>query len=365
MTKKTRNLKSKLADKLPGKNKKQSQSLMVTNNNIEEYRKDILARGRKLKYPVQYSKKRLIIVSVIIVALAFAIFVVWLNRALYKEQQTGDFYYSVTKTVPLNVAKVDGYPVKYEDYLRRLRADIHYYVNREGRSFNSKEGKRELDFHKRQNLDTAEKVAYTRKLASEHNLKVTNGEVEAQVKKMRSSDQATDDDLTNTLKKFYGWTINDLKATTRDEMLERKVSYEIDTDAKDRIEDIQRQLKSTKSAKTGDAVKKFESIAKKSSDDASSKNNGGKVVAKDTDDDPTGILDQVKQLAVGQTSDIKQAKVNNENYYYIVRLDSKEDDKITYHVIMEKLTKLDDDFKKLQDSKKIEEYINVPKDNEF
>ena len=88
--------KTKIEAKLPG-GKKEPTSLRITNDNINEHREDILARGRKLKYPMQYSKKRLIIISVVVVVAAVTAFGLWLNNALYKQQQTGDFFFSVTK----------------------------------------------------------------------------------------------------------------------------------------------------------------------------------------------------------------------------------------------------------------------------
>ena len=89
-------LKAKLESKLP-KSKKAPTSLRITNDNISEHREDILAKGRKLKYPMQYSKKRLIVISIVVVVAAVTTFGLWLNNALYKQQQTGDFFFSVTK----------------------------------------------------------------------------------------------------------------------------------------------------------------------------------------------------------------------------------------------------------------------------
>lgn len=353
--KKARHRAGKLVDKLPGHHKK-AESLRITNDNLEEHRETILARGRKFKYPAQYSKRSVIIVSVVAAVVAVSAFSLWLNRALYKQQETGDFYYSVTKVLPLNVAVVDGQPVKYEDYLRRLRADIHYYLNREQRSFNSDEGRKELDYHKRKNLSVAEKAAYVDKIAEQKNISVSRDAVNAQIKQMREADGATEEELISTLQTYYGWTLDDFRSTIHDQLLEQKVAYEIDSDAKAKINKVEQRLK---------AGEDFATVAKAMSDDDASKANGGAISASANDQDPTGIVDVVKKLAVGQTSLVKQARVDNANYYYIAKLTAKDGDKIDYQIIMVKLNKLDKDFAQLNKQGKITEYIKVAKESEF
>ena len=342
----------RLGDKLPTK-KSAPKSARITNDTIEEHRADILAKGRKLKYPMQYSKKRLIIVSISVVVVAVIALGLWLNIALYKQQQTGDFYYSVTNILPLNVASVDGKPVRYDDYLRRLRADIHYYINREHRTFNSEEGENELNYHKRVSLEVAEKAAYVRKLAEQNNVTVDDATVDEQIKSMREANNETEEGLISTLQTYYGWTMNDYRATLRDQILEQEVSYVIDDEAKAEIEQAESRL-----AKGED----FAAVAAEMSDDESSKSNGGVVVAKTTDDDPTGIVDAVSNLSVGELSDIGRARIDNANYYYIARLDKKDGESITYSIIMVRLNKLDDDFAQLREQGKIKEYISVPDD---
>ena len=351
----TAQLKNKLSSKLPG-HRKTPVSLRITNDNIEEHREDILARGRKLKYPIQYSKRRLIVISLVVIVAATTAFGVWLNSALYKQQQTGDFFYSVTRVLPLNVASVDGQPVRYRDYLRRLRANIYYYLNREHRSFNSDEGERELNYHKRINLDSTEKAAYIEYLAEQNDVSVSDQDVSDAINAMREADGATEEDLISTLESYYGWTMTDFRSTIRDQLLEQAVAYAIDDEAKDKIEQIEEQLK---------AGQDFATLATQESDDEISRQNGGVVTAKASDQDPTGILETIKELSVGETSEIGQAQINNSNYYYIARLNSKDDENINYSIIMIKLNKLDDQFNQLRRDGKIKEYISVPSADSF
>jgi hypothetical protein len=55
----------KLLTKLPGKKKQESPS-RITNDTVAEHRERILAGGRRFKYPVQYSRHKLVINAVVI-----------------------------------------------------------------------------------------------------------------------------------------------------------------------------------------------------------------------------------------------------------------------------------------------------------
>ena len=368
-TPKKTKLKAKLESKLP-KSKKAPTSLRITNDNISEHREDILAKGRKLKYPMQYSKKRLIVISIVVVVAAVTTFGLWLNNALYKQQQTGDFFFSVTKILPLNVASVDGQPVRYQDYLRRLRADVHYYLNHEHRSFNSDEGEVELNYHKRKDLDVAEKAAYVEYLAEQNDISVSMDEVDAEIAAMREANGETEEGLISTLESYYGWSMSDYRLTTHDQMLEQAVSYAIDNEAKETADEVLERLQAgadfsvvAGNGTSGDTTQQTGSVS--SAQTLPNVQNGGTITAKTTDQDPTGVVQAVSNLSVGELTEVGKMRSNNTNYYYIARLDAKDGEDIQYSLILIKLTKLDDDFAKLRADGKIEEYISVPESDEF
>lgn len=366
----TAKLKTKLESKLP-KGKKTPTSLRITNDNISEHREDILAKGRKLKYPIQYSKKRLIIISVVVVVAAVTAFGLWLNNALYRQQQTGDFFFSVTKILPLNVASVDGHPVRYQDYLRRLRADVHYYLNHEHRSFNSEEGEVELNYHKRKDLDVAEKAAYVDYLAEQNNISVSMDEVDTEIKEMREANGETEEGLISTLESYYGWSMSDYRLTTHDQMLEQAVSYAIDDEAKETADEVLAQLQAGADFTTvaggtsGETAQQASSTSGSGVKTLSNVQNGGTITAKITDQDPTGVVQAVSELSVGELTGVGKMRSNNTNYYYVARLDAKDGEDIQYSLILVKLTKLDDDFAQLRADGKIKEYISVPESDEF
>ena len=73
----------------------------ITNETVAEYREQILASGRKFKYPVQYTKRRLITNALIIGALALVIFCGVTYWALYSVKTTSTFFYRLTQVIPL------------------------------------------------------------------------------------------------------------------------------------------------------------------------------------------------------------------------------------------------------------------------
>ena len=85
---KRKSLKKKILKK---SNVQETQVAKITNTTLEEQRKEILNKGKKFKYPVQYSKNRLV-GNALIIALVILITgsgLLWYQ--LYKAQNTGEF----------------------------------------------------------------------------------------------------------------------------------------------------------------------------------------------------------------------------------------------------------------------------------
>ena len=88
---------------------------------VEERREEVLAQGRKFKYPMQYAKHKLVINTVIVAVVAIVLMVVMGWMLLYKVQDTSEMIYRVTQVLPVPVAEVDGEKVRYSDYLMIFR----------------------------------------------------------------------------------------------------------------------------------------------------------------------------------------------------------------------------------------------------
>ena len=79
---------------------------------VEERREEVLARGRKFKYPLQYAKHKLVINTVIIGIVAVFLMMTAGNFALYKFQDTGDIMYRISRLIPVPVAEISGEKVR-------------------------------------------------------------------------------------------------------------------------------------------------------------------------------------------------------------------------------------------------------------
>jgi len=349
-------LRDKVADKLPDKLRKKDAPLTITNDTIAEHREKILAGGRKFKYPLQYSKHKILINVCVIVLVALVAFGVWLWAMLYRTQATGDFYYNATRVLPLPVANVDGQNVPYSDYLRRIRADIYYYENQESKSFNTADGRRELNYNKRKELDAAEKTAYAYKLARLRKISVSDAETDAKITAQRQADGSDEAAVTRMLKSYYNWTMSEYKQTVHDQLLEQKVAFAVDQTAKNKVDEVEKRLRNGEG---------FAAVAKDMSDDPLTKNSGGEMIAKTADADPNGIIAAARRLQPGQVSGAiagvgRDATLNDRYAYFIVKLISKTDDETEYAVIAIGLNEFDNEFASLKDKGKISEYIKVP-----
>lgn len=91
---------------------------------VEERREEVLAQGRKFKYPMQYAKHKVIINTIVVALVAIVLMVIAGWALLYKVQDTSDMIYRLTQVVPVPVAKVAGQDVRYSDYLMIYRSNL-------------------------------------------------------------------------------------------------------------------------------------------------------------------------------------------------------------------------------------------------
>lgn len=338
----------KITDKF--KRKKDAPKGAITKENIEGHREATIESAKKFKYPMQQAKHIILISAVVVAIAAVAAFVVVSWWQLYTVQTTSSFYYTATKVIPVSVANVDGEPVNYGGYLRRVRASIHYLEDQESRNLSTEDGERELLHTKRVNLDEAEEAAFAAKIVRENGLSVTNEEIQANIDATLKSDGGgtiSERAFENSLERYYGWSLDDYRQIVRERLTVQKASFAIDTKAKTKINDIKSQL---------DSGADFAELAKKKSDDESTKNSGGNMGTVGINNiDDNGLIAAAKALKVGEVSDI----ISGIDAYYIVKLNDKNDTSIKYSAIKVILTEFDSQFNSLREQGKIQEYIDV------
>lgn len=320
----------------------------ITNETVAEHREQVLAGGRKFKYPVQYQRHKLVVHAVVIGVVAVVALVIFGWYQLYISKDSSKLTYRVTQLVPVYVASVDGEPVLYSNYLMRYRSSVYYAQKQGSLNLNTDDGKRQSSYYQRKELTNAEKMAYVGKLARERKLSISDKQVLDFIQKDISTRSVSLNAYEKTvLNSYYDWSLDEYRGVVRDELLKRKVSFAIDVKAKQRAESLRQQLVSGAD---------FASIAKENSDDEMTKNNGGDSgIVTMSDLDSNGLIAVAKKLEKDQLSELIQGV----DGYYIIKLISKSSDSVQYRVIVVKLSALNLQFEELEKSNKIKEYISV------
>lgn len=349
LAKVARRIMKKLTAKLKRQKPVVEKPSRITNETVAEHREQILAGGRKFKYPVQYAKHKLVLNSVFIGLGALLLLFVLGWYLLYHAQYNSKFMYRLTQLVPVPVANVDGENVRYSEYLKKYRSDIFSLVQQEQINLKSADGKRQSEYYKRRELDSAIKEAYVTKLARQQNITVSRTEIDDFITRTVNSKAISLEAYEKTvLRNFYDWSLDEYRGVVRARLLNQKVSFAIDNTAKKRANALAAQ------ASTGD----FAAIAAASSDDLATKANGGDAGTLPLDNqDANGLIAEAKRMEPNQVS----KPIQGSDGYYIIKLIEKNDTSVHYAQIKVDLTELDRRFEAVKKSGKITEYIEVDK----
>lgn len=321
----------------------------ITNETVAEHREQILAGGRKFKYPIQYAKHKLVLNSIFIAVGAVLVLVVLGWYLLYQAQLNTKFMYRLAQLVPVPVASVDNEPVRYSDYLKKYRSDIFSLVQQEQINLKTADGKRQSDYYKRRELDSAEKDAYVAKLARQLKITVSRTEVNNFITNTVNSKSISLEAYEKTvLHNFYDWSLDEYRGVVKSRLLTQKVSFAIDTQAKQRADDLAKQATA--------AGADFGKLATDNSEDLATKLNGGDAGSLPLDNqDVNGLIASAKRMQPGQIS----SPLKGSDGYYIIKLLDKSDTSVHYQEIKIGLTELDKRFTAVKNSSKVKEYIKV------
>jgi hypothetical protein len=345
----------KLRIKLPGR-KKQTVPMRITNETVAEHREHILTGGRRFKYPMQYARHRLVINTIAVTAATVLIVLAVAWQQLYIAQNTSDFFYRVTRIVPVPVASVDGSLVSYGDYLMYFSSSRHYLVQSEQLNISSADGKRQIDYIKRKSLDNVIADAYARKIATERKLTVTDDRIDSIVSKDRDtangriSQETYDASALNIL----GWTPNEYRKDIKSKLLRQDVSYAID----DKARVLQQKAVNLIASTSGD----FDAVAKQLGGEGVSKVTAGVSGFVPLANKDGGLSAAAATLTKGQVS--SAIKSTSGTGYFFVKLLDRTDTQVSYAYLQVPLTEFDARVQQLKADKKIKEYIDVPAVND-
>ena len=342
--------------KLKRGKKEQVAPSRITNETVAEHREQILAGGRKFKYPHQYERHKLVF-NVLIIALVTVILlaiVIWWQ--LYPAQNTSTFFYRVTRILPVPVASVDGAQVRYSDYLMSLSGSRYYLEQSERLNLNSDDGKRQIEFIKRQALDGAIADAYAAKIAREKGITISEKQVDEVIEASlntvsgRISQDVYDDSTLSTL----GYSSSEYRQIIRRSLVRQEVAYQIDTKANNARKAAEELLAANPKPGLADVAQQL-----KDKGYANIQLGTSGLVPKTNHDG--GLTQTAMKLQKDQISDFFRSTTGDG--YYVVQLADSNDKQLSYNFLKIPLTALNDQLKTLIANDKVDEYISVKRNS--
>lgn len=321
----------------------------ITNETVAQHRERVLAGGRKFKYPLQYTKRRILIISIALIFVLLIGLFGFASWQLYSVQTTGTFIYRLTTVVPFPIARVNDSAVRYSDYLRELRSSIHYFSTKEAVNFDSDDGKRQLEYQKRLALNKSEEAEYIKQLARQNNVAVSRQEVNDFVNMQVKSNRLglTEDAYRQIIRSYYDWSLDEYKTSVHNQLLQKKVAAKVGETERQKIDSALARLT---------AGEDFVKIAAEMSEHPSATTNGEIAPLNLGDNDPNGLIAAASQLQVGGLSKV----VEGLDGFYIVRLlDKPSEEQFKVAIVFVSYKTLGTMLAEFRASGKIDEFIDV------
>jgi len=327
----------------------------ITNDNVADRREEVLSGARKYIYPLQHSKHRIVLLTTSLVIAAVILFTGSTVYLLYRQQSTSSFMYQVSRVLPFPVARIGKTLVSYENYLFELRHYIHYYETQQHLSFESEAGKAQLANYKTRALGDVVDLAYTKIIAQELGVSVSQNEIEDQIRIAREQNRlgSSDGVFEDVLKDFWNWSVADFRRSLSNELLIQKVTRTLDSDTESRAKVALAKLESGAD---------FADVAKEFSDDESTKDAGGEFGQVDASNRNVSqqTVDTLLKLPEGQYSDVKVIPYQNGYALEIVKKIKDESSGAKGSHIIFRLKNLSETLNDRKEQSPYKLYINLP-----
>ena len=315
---------------------------------VEERREEVLAKGRKFKYPLQWTKHRVVVNTILIAFVAVAMIVVGGWLALYRLGMTDEFLFRITKVIPVSVATVDSKDVRFSDYLMLFRSSIISIERQSGSQFDAETAENIRTEYKRSALTDAESYTYALQLADELGITVSNEEVATEFNrhlKIGGVDRS-EEGFVKIIEDNFGLTKSEYERMLYLTLVKAKVEATIDETANS----IAGKVESLLASNGGD----YKNVADTLGEAIVYQETGGLVGSKNIDG---GRATEAMKLEPGQSSG-KFVSMNGDGYYF-VKLINKTDTEVNFVSIKVPFTEFSKRFDALREAGKIKEHIQI------
>ncbi len=315
---------------------------------VAERREEVLATGRKFKYPLQWTRYRIVTSTILIAVVIFALVFTGGWFALYRFDMTDELLFRATQIFPIPVATVNNEDVRFSDYLMLYRSSI---ISVE-RQFNNQTDESSLNYlrneYKRSALSEAEKYTYAISLAKEQNITVSEEEIDEEFARHLTigGTNRSEASFLKIVEDNFGLTKSEYRRMLYLNLIKAKVSIAID----DAANQIATQVESVLASNNNN----YNAVIEALGDKIIYEETGGLVDSKNIDG---GRASEAMKLEPGQSSG-KFISMNGDSYYF-VKLINKTDIEVNFVSIKIPFTEFGERFAILEEEGKIHELIEI------
>lgn len=315
---------------------------------VDERREEVLSKGRRFKYPLQWTRHRIIINTLLITVVLVAVIILGGWLALYRFGMTSELLFRVTKIVPVPVAVVDSRKVLFSDYLMLYRSSMTSIERQSGSQFDQASLDDLRAKYKRSALSEAEKYTFALKLAAELGITVSKEEIANEFERHLSIGgvERSEEGLVKIIENNFGLTKSEYERMLYLTLIKAKVEIALDESA-NRIAD---QVETLLSANDYD----YQVVVDQLGEAIIYQETGNLVDSKNIDG---GRASEAMKLEPGQSSG-KFISMNGDGYYF-VKLINKTDTEANFISIQIPFTEFNRRFDQLQNQNQITEYIEI------
>lgn len=315
---------------------------------VDERRAEVLSKGRKFKYPLQFSRHRIVINTILIIIVVLTAIVIAMWLALYRFGMTDDFLFRITRMFPVPVAIVESENVPFSDYLMLYRSSMTSIERQSGSQFDADSVAHLRAEYKRSALDDSEKYGFAMKLARELGIEITDEEVDAEFTRHLNIGgvERSEEGFLKIIEDNFGLSKSEYKRMLYLSLVKAKVSEAIDENAKSIATEVERML-----SENGN---NYADVASALGDKIIYQETGGLVDSKNIDG---GRASEAAKLSPGASSG-KFVSMNGDGYYF-VKLIEKTDTEVNFASIRIPFTEFDSRFTTMKENGGISELITI------